>query len=180
MILGDFMENIYLVCLIIVFIVAIVETILSSTWNKYYFSHGIEIFKKSIPISNLDNASHKISEFVNNLDKQKGFSNYKGADLDDNVFAFQKKLITIGTSRNGLENIHGTISIDSETRAIRIKGFVGYSFLSLMINIFIFFLLDSDLVSALIIVSILSLLSYWFESRRYKKLTTEITNLINS
>ena len=174
------MENIYLVCLIIVFIVAIVETILSSTWNKHYFSHGIEIFKKSIPVSNLDNASHKISEFVNNLDKQKGFSNYKGADLDDNVFAFQKKLITIGTSRNGLESIHGTISIDSETRAIRIKGFVGYSFLSLMIYIFIFFLLDSDLVSALIIVSILSLLSYWFESRRYKKLTTEITNLINS
>ena len=174
------MENIYLVCLIIVFIVAIVETILSSTWNKHYFSHGIEIFKKSIPVSNLDNASHKISEFVNNLDKQKGFSNYKGADLDDNVFAFQKKLITIGTSRNGLESIHGTISIDSETRAIRIKGFVGYSFLSLMIYIFIFFLLDSRLVSALIIVSILSLLSYWFESRRYKKLTTEITNLINS
>ena len=174
------MENIYLVCLIIVSIVAIVETILSSTWNKHYFSHGIEIFKKSIPVSNLDNASHKISEFVNNLDKQKGFSNYKGADLDDNVFAFQKKLITIGTSRNGLESIHGTISIDSETRAIRIKGFVGYSFLSLMIDIFIFFLLDSDLVSALIIVSILSLLSYWFESRRYKKLTTEITNLINS
>ena len=174
------MENIYLVCLIIVFIVAIVETILSSTWNKHYFSHGIEIFKKSIPVSNLDNASHKISEFVNNLDKQKGFSNYKGADLDDNVFAFQKKLITIGTSRNGLENIHGTISIDSETRAIRIKGFVGYSFLSLMIFIFIFFLLDSRLVSALIIVSILSLLSYWFESRKYKKLTTEITNLINS
>lgn len=174
------MENIYLVCLVIVFIVAIVETILSSTWNKHYFSHGIEIFKKSIPVSNLDNASHKISEFVNNLDKQKGFSNYKGADLDDNVFAFQKKLITIGTSRNGLESIHGTISIDSETRAIRIKGFVGYSFLSLMIYIFIFFLLDSDLVSALIIVSILSLLSYWFESRRYKKLTTEITNLINS
>ena len=174
------MENIHLVCLIIVFIVAIVETILSSTWNKHYFSHGIEIFKKSIPVSNLDNASHKISEFVNNLDKQKGFSNYKGADLDDNVFAFQKKLITIGTSRNGLENIHGTISIDSETRAIRIKGFVGYSFLSLMIFIFIFFLLDSRLVSALIIVSILSLLSYWFESRRYKKLTTEITNLINS
>ena len=180
MILGDFMENIYLVCLIIVFIVAIVETILSSTWNKHYFSHGIEIFKKSIPVSNLDNASHKISEFVNNLDKQKGFSNYKGADLDDNVFAFQKKLITIGTVRNDLENIHGTISIDSETRAIRIKGFVGYSFLSLMICIFIFFLLDSDLVSALIIVSILSLLSYWFESRKYKKLTTEITNLINS
>ena len=174
------MENIYLVCLIIVFIVAIVETILSSTWNKHYFSHGIEIFKKSIPVSNLDNASHKISEFVNNLDKQKGFSNYKGADLDDNVFAFQKKLITIGTSRNGLENIHGTISIDSESRAIRIKGFVGYSFLSLMIYIFIFFLLDSRLVSALIIVSILSLLSYWFESRKYKKLTTEITNLINS
>lgn len=174
------MENIYLVCLIIVFIVAIVETILSSTWNKHYFSHGIEIFKKSIPVSNLDNASHKISEFVNNLDKQKGFSNYKGAELDDNVFAFQKKLITIGTSRNGLESIHGTISIDSETRAIRIKGFVGYSFLSLMIFIFIFFLLDSRLVSALIIVSILSLLSYWFESRRYKKLTTEITNLINS
>ena len=174
------MENIYLVCLIIVFIVAIVETILSSTWNKHYFFHGIEIFKKSIPVSNLDNASHKISEFVNNLDKQNGFSNYKGADLDDNVFAFQKKLITIGTSRNGLENIHGTISIDSETRAIRIKGFVGYSFLSLMIFIFIFFLLDSRLVSALIIVSILSLLSYWFESRKYKKLTTEITNLINS
>ena len=179
------MENMYLVCLIIVFIVAIVETILSSTWNKHYFSHGIEIFKKSIPVSNLDNASHKISEFVNNLDKQKGFSNYKGADLDDNVFAFQKKLITIGTFRNDLESIHGTISIDSETRAIRIKGFVRYSFLSLMIFISIFFLLDSDfsfsrLVSALIIVSIPSLLSYWFESRKYKKLTTQIKNLINS
>ena len=106
--------NIIYVFGILLLIIAITETVLSGTWNKYYFLHGIPIFSKEIEISNINKASKEIQNFIITLDTFSGFSKYKGTMFDENTFAFRKKMITVSFYRNDLENIHGTISINPE------------------------------------------------------------------
>jgi len=176
--------DIILVFGILLFIIVIIETILSGTWNRYYFLYGIPIYSKEIEISDLNKTSQKIIHFINNIDTINGFSKYRGEILNENTFAFRKKIVTINFLRNDFENIHGTISIDSGSRTLKIKGYAGYSFPACMLCIFIVFTAGSEsffieAFSSVIIILILSSISYAFDHRKYNKLFVEITKLIN-
>ena len=169
---------------ILIFIIVIIETILSGTWNRYYFLYGIPIYSKELEISDLNKISQEIIHFIDTMDTVNGFSKYKGKRLDESTFAFRKKMITVGFFRNDFENIHGTISIDSESRTLKIKGCAGYSFPIFMLYIFIVFTAGSesfliDVFSSVIIILILSSISYVFDRRKYNRLFVEITKLIN-
>ena len=83
--------NIILVFGILLFSIVIIETILSGTWNRYYFFYGIPIYSKEIEISDLNKTSQLITHFIDIMDTVKGFSKYKGKSLDENTFAFRKK-----------------------------------------------------------------------------------------
>ena len=83
--------NIILVFGILLFSIAIIETILSGTWNRYYFLYGIPIYSKEIEISDLNKTSQLVIHFIDTMDTVKGLSKYKGKRLDENTFAFRKK-----------------------------------------------------------------------------------------
>ena len=176
--------NIILVFGILLFSIAIIETVLSGTWNRFYFLYGIPIYSKEIEISDLTKTSQLVIHFIDTMDTVKGLSKYKGKRLDENTFAFRKKMIAVSFFRNDFENIHGTIGIDSESRTLKIKGYAGYTFPALMLYIFIVFTAGfesflTEAFSSLIIILILSSISYAFDRRKYNKLFTEITKLIN-
>ena len=176
--------NIIYVFVILLLIIAITETVLSGTWNKYYFLHGIPIFSKEIEIPNINKASKEIQNFIITLDTFPGFSKYKGTMFDENTFAFRKKMITVSFYRNDFENIHGTISINPESRKIKIKGCSGYSFLAFLLYFFVFFLSDSEnfvagFLPALFFILIIGLISYAFDRRKYNKFVAKITELVN-
>ena len=176
--------NIIYVFVILLLIIAITETVLSGTWNKYYFLHGIPIFSKEIEISNINKASKEIQNFIITLDTFPGFSKYKGTMFDENTFAFRKKMITVSFYHNDFENVHGTISINPESRNIKIKGYPGYSFLAFLLYIFVFFLSDSEnfvvsFLPALFVILIICLISYAFDRRKCNKLVAKIIELVN-
>ena len=176
--------NIIYVFVILLLGIAITETVLSGTWNKYYFLHGIPIFSKEIEISNLIKVSNEIQNFITTLDMFPDFTKYKGTMFDENTFAFRKKLITVSFFRNDFENIHGTISINPESGNIKIKGYASYSFLAFLLYFFAFFLSDSEnflvgFLLALFVILIIGLISYAFDRRKYNQLVAEITKLVN-
>jgi len=182
--LGEIKINIIYVFVILLLIIAITETVLSGTWNKYYFLHGIPIFSKEIEISNINKASEEIQNFIITLDTFPGFSKYKGTMFDENTFAFRKKIITVSFYRNDFENIHGTISINPESRNVEIKGYAGFSLLAFLLYFFVFFLSETEnfvarIFPALFFIFIIGLISYAFDRRKYNKMLTEITELIN-
>ena len=53
--------------IILLFILAIIETILAARWNKFYFLYGIPIFKKTIEIQNREKASAEIIYLINHM-----------------------------------------------------------------------------------------------------------------
>ncbi|MCQ2579205.1 MAG: hypothetical protein MJ159_00735 [Treponemataceae bacterium] len=177
--------NLVIVFAVLLFAIVIIETVLSATWSKYYFLYGVPIFVKEIEISKISETKQRVSEFINNMDSKKGFSKYKGKEIFENNFAFRKKMITVSHYRNNFENIHGIISIDTEKRILKIKGYTGYTFLSSLIYIIIF-LIDKDdfslgsLISALFIILIIFLIAYAFEHRKYKQLVKELLELVNN
>ena len=178
------MNQIFIWAIILV-IIAIVEGILSGTWNTKYFSYGIPVYSKEIDLSDIDKTTTEIIYFINNLDTVKGFSKYKSRMIDENTFAFRKKMFTVSLFQNKYENIHGRIFIDPETRTLKIQGYMYYSFLAAYIYLFIFLMYDSDsiiasLVTYIIMISIISLLAYAFNHRKYKQLSTEIEKLIQN
>ena len=178
------MNQIFIWAIILV-IIAIVEGILSGTWNTKYFSYGILVYSKEIDLSDIDKTTTEIIYFINNLDTVKGFSKYKGRMIDENTFAFRKKMFTVSLFQNKYENIHGRIFIDPETRTLKIQGYMYYSFLAAYIYLFIFLMYDSDsiiasLVTYIIMISIISLLAYAFNHRKYNQLFKEIEKLIQN
>lgn len=169
---------------IILIVVGISELILSLKWNKFYFSHGLKFYSKEIEFSDLNLTLARIKSFINNIDNTNGFSKYTGEELDENTFAFRKKLITISVFRNDFENIHGIISIDSETRILKIKGYAHNSFLAFLLYIAIFIISGSTsflsgIFSCLPLILIFGSISYAFDHRKSKKLAERITEIVN-
>ena len=104
--------------------------------------------------------------------------------FDENTFAFRKKMITVSFYRNKFDNIHGTISINPESRKIKIKGCLSYSFLNFLLYFFVFFLSDSEnfvagFLPALFFILIIVLISYAFDRRKYNKFVAKIKELVN-
>lgn len=172
------MELVYIVFGIILCVLCIIEAILYSTWNKIYFLYGIPSFSKKIEFSNLNSVTNGIIYFITNMENINDFSKYKGKIAAENIFFFRKKMITVG--RNDFENIYGKIIIDTENRVVIIKGFMGYSFLAVMLYFFSYFAdhTQSFLVSVIPIL-IIFLISFTFNHNRYKKMVKEISNLIS-
>ena len=52
------------ICIVILCVLAVVEVVLNSTWNKFYFLYGIPVFRKTIEIQNLEKASAEITERI--------------------------------------------------------------------------------------------------------------------
>ena len=182
--------NIFFTIAIILGIIVIAEGILSVTWNIKYFSYGIPVYSKEIGISDIDKIKTELIHFINNLDSVKDFSKYKGRILDENIFAFRKKMITVSFFQNNYENIHGIISIDSETRTLKITGYTHYTFI--VTNIYLFILIMKDhylkdyvsiiasFITYIIVVSIISLLTFASNRRKYNQLFKEIEKLIQN
>lgn len=173
-----------LVAAIILIITGISEVILFSRWNKFYFSHGLKIFSQEIEISDLNKTATKIKSFITHLDNVRGFSKYTGSELDENTFAFRKKLVTISFFRNDFENIHGRILIDPETRTLKITGYAKSSFIAFFLYtaIFVSYNMDSfiaGILTSLFIILIFGSITYAFSRRKYKKLVERINDLLS-
>ena len=175
--------NLLSICGTILITIAIIEIILSGTWNKMYFSYGIPILSKEIEFSNTDKTSTEILYFINHMDTVKGFSKYTGRIFDENTFAFRKKMFTVSIIHKDYKNIHGTIIIDPETRTLKIQCFARYTFIAFLIDYFIYFMDHSEsvFISAiinLIIIFIFSLIYYLYDRSKFNELYSEISKLI--
>ena len=175
------MYNIFYFVIGFLLIVGITETILSAKWIKWYFVKAIPIHAKEIEISDVEKTEKRIRSFISQIDKTDGFSRYKGFIADEGLFFFRPKIFQMGRKSPGL---HGTITIDTENRIIKVKGNLSYSLLSFVIYMCTFILsvpgkdLFEKILPVLFLIFILTI-SYLIEHREFKKLVTELQYAIN-
>lgn len=168
------------ICIIILCLLAVVEVVLMTTWNKFYFLYGIPVFRKTIEIQNLEKASAEIIYLINHMDTIKKFRKYIGHIFDENTFFFRKKMVSSG--RNNFDDIKGIIFVDAENREIVVKGSLGYTFILGVLIVLLMFINAFDSFTELLIpvsfIVIMLIISYLIGQRKYNLLVDEITERI--
>lgn len=168
------------ICIIILCLLAVVEVVLMTTWNKFYFLYGIPVFRKTIEIQNLEKASAEIVYLINHMDTIKKFRKYIGHIFDENTFFFRKKMVSSG--RNNFDDIKGIIFVDAENREIVVKGSLGYTFILGVLIVLLMFINAFDSFTELLIpvsfIVIMLIISYLIGQRKYNLLVDEITERI--
>lgn len=169
--------------LIVVVTVGLIETILVAKWNPFYFEKMLSKYTQTIPFYDEEKAKLGLIHFINHLDTTKGLKKYKGIMADDHTFYFRKKMVS--SRRNNFDDVHGSITIDSENRQIVFKSRIGISYILAFCYLFyIFVFLDGFGFSAAIIFSfiivLICLISLAVERRIYKKMIDEITRVITN
>ena len=169
--------------LIFVLILVLIETILAAKWNPFYFEKTIPLHTKLIPFTDIENTKLGLIHFINHLDTYKGLKKYIGIIADENTFYFRKKMVSSG--KNNFDDIHGSITIDSENRHIILKIRMGFSYIIAMCFMFYFlsFVDGFDIFTAivfLIVVIIIRLISFAIERSVLNKMINELTNAINN
>ena len=175
----------YITFLIIVLIIAIIETILFAAWNPLCFKYGIPFVIKKIEIENVEQAPKAVAHFIDYMDILKCFKRYEGKIVDEGTFLFRKKLINSG--KNNFDGAHGTITVDTENRTITIKSCLGYTYMALMLTYFYFLafvIFGSEpvtlgLIYSIVILAIIHSIQYALECRKCRQMETEIKRLID-
>lgn len=175
------MDSYYLFLIIIA--AAIVETVLSVKWNKFYFLYAIPVFIKKIEIRSFESANKGISRFFNHLKTQNGFSNVIGKSISDDTFFFRSKIYAAG--RRNSPPIQGTIVIDDENQQVILKGNVGsISFILLTIYVLTSSLKTShsfkEAIPILAFLILIQIIGYALVRRKFNKMAEMLTEKLDN
>lgn len=142
-----------------------IEGFIKNSWNEIYFTSGIPIFIKRIPVPK---PSMKPPKFHFALQYQSTISNsFRFKEIKSNTFGFQEtKFQLIRYPRL----MHGMLFFDDDKYQVVVKGFLNYSIAWLYILFFcmaLFFSTGPDIaLELLLIISIIGL-TYLFERSKY-------------
>jgi len=169
-----------------VFAVFILEMILSSSWNHFYFKSGLTIFKKEIYSEN------NITEDIILIDElENEFSNSIGPSIrfkkiTEREIGFREQIIQF-TLLSYTPIMHGRIIIDDSLRHFKIKGqtnwfvllfpFVFFSFTEPYESFKDFILQDSFFLITFFAVFIIF---YIIQAIRFNKVTRLVKEMINT
>ena len=114
-------------CLLIVallgvtFLVMLTEAVLSGTWNKWYFTTGLLIFQRRIPVEpshySIPPCAQLETHFHSEWRRSLAFR-----QIAANMYGFREKLFEFRLTR-GSQVMHGMLFFDSENREVVVKGF---------------------------------------------------------
>jgi len=103
------------------------DIVLTSTWNKTYFTSGLRIFIKRIPVNHWHTIIPNQSLF-----EEKFQSNWVGSltfkEIDMISYGFREKIFQITWIRS-TSIMHGLLIFDSNNNQIIVKGFANWSIL---------------------------------------------------
>jgi len=128
---SDFLRTLGNIAFIAVGISALIETILSATWNKIYFSLGLPIFVKRIPVGphyrNIPPSSQL--EIRSHSARTKSLVFHK---LDLNTYGFRREINGFShVNISYLSPMHGVLLFDYDNSEVVVKGFMNWSVLCL-------------------------------------------------
>ena len=154
-----------------VFIICIIEYLLSGTWQPLYFRVGIPVFKKSILIKN------KINLHLDELNEEfngKYASPIVFREIKDNVVAFREALFTFRLL-SYTPVMHGLIR--STRTKIEVVGYANWYALSfwLLTAYFSFQIFDFEIIFMLFVTVMLGSI-YYVQYRRYKRIFEHLKN----
>ena len=157
----------------VLLLTGLVEVILSGTWNKTYFTTGIQIFVIKIPVelrhSNIPSSQKLEARFYSSWSSSLVFN-----EIESHTYGFREKLFEFRLVRYS-PIMHGILVFDRETNEVVVKGYVNWFILAFSL-IWLGGVLLSSIPSFPIIalgfilffVFLMGLL-YWIQHNRFSK-----------
>jgi hypothetical protein len=110
----DFLPVIFLAA----FVVWVVELILSVTWNRFYFSVGLPIFIRRMPV-----VARRIAPLdIDIMKTELPVLLFK--EMGTNLYAFRERFFQLYMGRSGLTGaMHGIVVLDQTGRQVVVKVF---------------------------------------------------------
>ena len=124
---SDFTETLELIIFGMFILSVLVDLILSELWNKTYFTSGLPLFIKKIPVgiprTNIPPLSRFETEFRSSWTSSIAFK-----EIEQNIYGFREKSIEFRVIRYS-PLMHGMILFDFDNNQVIVKGFVNWSIL---------------------------------------------------
>jgi hypothetical protein len=169
------MVNTLLVVLaaLLLVLVLIIEMALSVNWNRIYFTFGLPIFIRWVPVSAFRltplDTDLLASEFPASLTS----NHLEFKKLDDQTYAFRASLFESGGNQNlRLSIMHGILILDQTQREVTVKGFVNWVvivMLPVLVALWAFSQSGLGIWWGILLVVVVVLIGVWysFEANRY-------------
>jgi hypothetical protein len=123
--IGDFSEIIGIIVVILFVASLVADIVFASTWNKTYFTSGLTIFVKRIPINHWHtNIPHKSlfeKKFHSNMVSSLTFK-----EIDIFSYGFREKIFQFKLIRY-TSVMHGLLIFDTDNGQVIVKGFANWS-----------------------------------------------------
>ena len=153
--LSDIFDIFYLSLFAIWILASLIESFFSITWNKTYFTFGLMIFVKRIPVNNWHTNIPSLALFEKEFHSAV-ISSLNFKELDAFSYGFREEIFEVKWIRTG-GFMHGLLIFDTKNSQVIVKGFASWSalvFSFILLSGFTFFivqiLLDEGLaISAL-------------------------------
>jgi len=124
-------DDFFLIVMIAAVGILILEAVLAGTWNRFYFTFGLPLFIKRIPVNlfsfpPLDYARLQAEFSANWVNKSLVFK-----ELDVDKIAFREKLLEMRWGRSSSEVMHGLLVLDQNSQHVAVIGYANWWLLGL-------------------------------------------------
>ncbi len=165
------------------FLVGILELILSATWNRAYFTIGLPIFIRRVPVTVFSFALLD-TEVLESEFSSTFFSNSLAfKELDDGIYAFRSRLFEISWFRRQSASLmHGLLILDQTRQEVIVKGYANWLIIVLLPFIILLGAMQNSLSWWGVLLSGVAIagIGYAFESNRYGKVAEKAAMLADA
>lgn len=153
----------------------ILEAALAGTWNRFYFTFGVPLFIKRVPVNlfsfpPLDYARLEAEFSASWSSKSLVFKEY-----ETGLIAFREKLLEMRWGKSSSEVMHGVLILDQNNQQVEVRGLANWWFIALTaLFVFVSIGLGSNgLLLAGFYVVIMGVV-YYLQARRFSKVAEAV------
>lgn len=130
------MNNSYfLAAMIGMVIILIIEAALAATWNHFYFTVGLPIYIKRIPVSLFSFPPLDFMRLEAEFTSSWRHKSLVFKQMDSNSYAFREKMLEMRWGRSSSEVMHGLLILDQSQQQVVVVGYANWWMLGLALLI---------------------------------------------
>jgi hypothetical protein len=133
--MGDitFGREVFLIFIGAWLVVAVVETALASGWNRTYFTAGLPLYIRRLPVSGFSFAPLDTAKLEAEFSATFTGKSLVFKELDDHLYAFREKVFEfrwVGTKNTDV--MHGVLAFDLTQQQVIVKGYANWMALAVI------------------------------------------------
>jgi hypothetical protein len=153
----------------------LVELALSAVWNQAYFSVGLPIFVRRLPVNGYRLAPLDTTRLESKFDATFTGKSLEFKEFNPNLYAFREKLFEFRMLKmKSTQVMHGVVILDQNEHQVIVKGYVNWGYAVLMLALLAVLLTTgSQAWSITILVLFILVISFGFsyavQANRYNQ-----------